>query len=364
MPRTKKQHLKRRSDGRYLCRYQGLCFYGKTEDEAIKARDEYKKGQRYAHPELFSEYAANWLNVYKGHTARGTYNDCVRAINKFIDEIGDKPMHRYTQTDIVRFFNLFVGRSASTIAKYRDTINAVFRAAYADGVIAREPTINAKAPKGRKGTHRAITPEERLLIHQLQHRFRPAVMTMLYAGLRRGEVCALDVQRDIDFSRKTLTVRQAIRYDSNRGAVCSPKTEAGTRTVPLLDILADELRGIDGLVCKSATGKQMTACAFLSALASYNHALNKLRKTPGIDIRAHDLRHSFCTMLYDAGVDIKSAMLWMGHTDQQTTMRIYTHLSDTRREEAEKALRNAEKMLISRQNARQDLLTIPETVEK
>ena len=69
-------------------------------------------------------------------------------------------------------------------------------------------------------------------------------------------------------------------------------------------------------------------------------------------------------MLYDAGVDIKSAMLWMGHADQQTTMRIYTHLSDTRRAEAEKALRNAEKMLLSRQNERQELLPIAGTVEK
>lgn len=364
MPRTKKQHLKRRADGRYLCRYQGICFYGQTEAEALAARDEYKKGQRYTHPELFSEYAARWLSVYKGNTARGTYNDCARAINRFVEMIGDKPMHRYTQTDIVRFYNSFAGRSASTIAKHRDPINAVFRAAYADGVITREPTINAKAPKGHRGTHRAITPEERLLIHQLQHRFRPAIMVMLYAGLRRGEVAALDVQRDIDFTRKTLTVRQAIRYDTNRGAVCSPKTEAGVRTVPLLDILADELRGINGLVCKSATGEQMTSCAFSSALASYNYALNKIRKTPGVDIRAHDLRHSFCTMLYDAGVDIKSAMLWMGHADQQTTMRIYTHLSDTRRAEAEKALRNAEKRLLSSQNESQALLPTAGTVEK
>lgn len=365
MPRTKKQHLKRRPDGRYLCRYQGVCFYGYTEDEALKARDDYKKSQRYGKPELFSDYAARWLSAYKSHLMDDAYNTHVRTINKFIDVSGDKPLHRYTQSDIALFYQSLVGKSASYCDKCRQTISGIFRAAYADGIIDREPTLNIKPPKGPKGTHRAITPEERILIHQLQHRFRPAVMTMLYAGLRRGEVCALNVQRDIDFDRKTLTVREAICFDLQGNRISKlPKTEAGIRTVPLLDILAAELKGIDGLVCKTAKGKPMTEMGFTAAMRSYNNALNKLRKSPGIDIRAHDLRHSYCTMLYDAGVDIKSAMLWMGHADQTTTMQIYTHLTDTRRTEAEKALRNAEKNLISSQNASQPLLLSPETVDK
>ncbi len=35
-----------------------------------------------------------------------------------------------------------------------------------------------------------------------------------------------------------------------------------------------------------------------------------------VSIRTHDLRHTFCTMLYDAGVDVKTAMKWMGHADE------------------------------------------------
>ena len=81
-----------------------------------------------------------------------------------------------------------------------------------------------------------------------------------------------------------------------------------------------------------------------------------------ITIRAHDLRHSFCTMLYDAGVDLKSAMLWMGHADQQTTMSIYTHLTDQRRSEAEKALRNAEKQAFGMQNGMQNFQNTPKVL--
>ena len=363
MPRTKKQHLKRRPDGRYLCRYQGICFYGYTEDEALNAREDYKKQQRYGRPEIFSGYAARWLSIYKSDITKRGYNNYARDLNRFMEIAGDKPLDRYTQTDVVEYLHKIPAKSTSALTKAKAAVTGVFSAAYADGLITRDPTYRIKLPKGTKGTHRAITPEERQLIHQLQHRFRPAIMTMLYAGLRRGEVCALDVQRDIDFKKKTITVRQSIRFEDNDRITCTPKTEAGLRTIPLLDILANELKDINGLVCVSDKGKPMTEKAFTVALRSYNAALNKMRRTPGIDIRAHDLRHSYCTMLYDAGVDIKSAMLWMGHADQKTTMQIYTHLSDTRRTEAEKALREAEKNLISRQNASQTLLETPGTIE-
>jgi len=39
-------------------------------------------------------------------------------------------------------------------------------------------------------------------------------------------------------------------------------------------------------------------------------------------------------MLYDAGVDVKTAQRWLGHTDPAITMRIYTHLSEEREQAA------------------------------
>lgn len=41
---------------------------------------------------------------------------------------------------------------------------------------------------------------------------------------------------------------------------------------------------------------------------------------------AHDLRHTFATMLYFSGVDILTAKEQLGHSDVKTTMNIYTHL--------------------------------------
>ncbi|MCL2190062.1 MAG: tyrosine-type recombinase/integrase, partial [Defluviitaleaceae bacterium] len=44
------------------------------------------------------------------------------------------------------------------------------------------------------------------------------------------------------------------------------------------------------------------------------------------DITAHIFRHNFATILYNAGVDIKSAQNILGHSSISMTMDIYTHL--------------------------------------
>ena len=369
MPRQKKQHLKRRKDGRFACRYKELWFYGETEDEALQAREEYKdaekRGELSRQQEYFGAYSMRWLEAYKAHLTTGPYNTHVRNLNKWLEIIGDKRMDEYTPTDVSQFYQHFAKMSASTIHSTRDTIKGVFKAALADGLITRDPSATVTPPKGSKGTHRAITAEERQLIHQVDHRLRPAVMAMLYAGLRRGEAMALDVDRDVNFSRMTLTVREAVRFNrEGHPVICQPKTEAGIRTVPLLNILAHELKGIHGLLCKSASGGMMTESSWARAWDSYIYALGEAYngcsrrwcKGPWqpVMIRPHDLRHSYCTMLYDSGVDLKTAMLWMGHADQTMTMQIYTHLSDQRRTEAENALRNAEKRLFGSQNGSQD----------
>ena len=368
MARIKKQTLKKRPDGRYCCTYHGKFFYGRTSDEALAAREEYKRreaaGEFAPENTRLSAYGARWLQAYKSHLTTAPYNQHVRMIEKFIDTIGDIRLRDVTPTDIARFFRSFDGYSASTIHDARDTVRGIFRAALADGLIDRDPTFAVPIPKGTKGTHRAITEQERELILKTPHRLRPAVMTMLYAGLRRGEVLSLRVDRDVDFSARTITVREAVRFNSvGHPVLVDPKTEAGIRTIPLLDILADSLRDLHGLVCPSARGALMTESAWSRAWESYLYALAVAlngfprRGHPDfvpVQLRAHDLRHSYCTMLYDAGVDLKTAMLWMGHADQTMTMRVYTHLSENRRISAEKMLRNAVDSPVYGQNHSQD----------
>lgn len=55
----------------------------------------------------------------------------------------------------------------------------------------------------------------------------------------------------------------------------------------------------------------------------------------------YDLRHTYCTMLYDADVDVKTAQYLMGHKTLDMTMRIYTHLSKQKQQRSYDKLMNA-----------------------
>lgn len=369
-----RQHLKQRSDGRYACQAEGHYFYGATEKEALAKRAEYyrmrEKGMKEeAYGISVAKYAARWVSVYKSNLTTGPYNTVVRMLNRFCNHegIGDRTLRSITTIDIQSYYNTAAGMSHSYICDMRDAIKGLFKGAIADRLIDFDPTARAKLPEGKKGSHRAITDAERELIHQTAHHMRPAVMIMLYAGLRRGEVLALRADRDLDFENMTITVREAVRFENQHlPSIVDPKTEAGVRVIPMPEVLADELRFITGLVAPAADGSLMSLAAWKSAWSSYINALEKqangickrwygrtkaqqamenLPPWKDVKIRAHDLRHSYCTMLYEAGIDVKTAQKWMGHADDDMIREVYTHLSEKMEKKAQIALENHEKML-------------------
>lgn len=398
MPR---QHLKRRKDGRYACRYKDKWFMGDTEAEVLEARETYKfqlkQGMsKDADHMTVREYAGKWLPVHKHHVGEKTYNDYAKQLNALIDVVGDMHLQDVKPTDVKAVWQQYDGYSASTIKRSRMLYVSLFDTAIEEGYCRINPcrSKHAQPAKGYAGSHRAITDDERELIHQTDHPFRLAAMVMLYAGLRRGEALALDIDHDVNFDSHVIHVRRAVRYDSNQPIVSDPKTEAGVRDVPMLSILEDELRGQHGLLVSSRrTGQMMSESAFQSLWSSYLtsveahinggpkrwHHLKKhdreknpllhqqmdaliksghtdeaeelrLRDWKSFSIRPHDLRHSYCTMLRDSGVDMKLAMQWMGHADEKMILRIYDHLTDYR---TQKAVADVESMLQSRQNGRQ-----------
>ena len=365
MPRAS---LKMRPDGRYRVKYKEKYFYGYTQSEAYAARDEYKRMlERGLREEQLGisvkAYAAKWVATHKAHVSNNMYDTHVRILNRFCDLYGEKRMMDITPTDIQAFYNQYASMSQKTINAHRDTIKGMFKTALGDRVITFDPCLGANPPKGTKGSHRAISAQERTLIRSTKHRIRAGAMAMLFAGLRRGEAMALNIDRDVDFDKCLIHVREAVRFEKGHPLVCDPKTEAGVRSIPMLDVLADELRGKHGLLMQSVDGGLMSESAFDRAWQSYITALEtelngchkrwygktkehkaileaggELPPWKPVNIRPHDLRHSFCTLLYETGVDLKTAMKWMGHSDHEMIMRIYAHLSEEQEKAAYKNL--------------------------
>lgn len=349
--------LKQRADGRYACKYMGKCFYGSTQREALQKRDEYRRlldaGIKAAEAGLtVKQYAVRWVSTHKASVSDKCYDDYVRQLNAMIALIGDLRLMDVTPDDIKHVFSThYIGYSQSVIKRARMLYISMFDAAIDSGYARSNPcrSKHAQPHKGTIGTHRSITDEERELIMTTPHRFQLGALVMLYAGLRRGEALALR-RSDIDTSAAVIHVVRAIRYDSNQPIIDSPKTEAGERDIPLLSQLAAALPSDCDIIMPSARGTYCSEIAFRRGWSSYLLALSKAAGHD-ISIRPHDLRHSFCTMLRDAGVEMKLAMQWMGHADEKMILRIYDHVTTDR---IEKSVKMLEKNLSGSQNGSQN----------
>jgi site-specific recombinase XerD len=142
---------------------------------------------------------------------------------------------------------------------------------------------------------------------------RAILMTAYAAGLRLSEVTGLRVA-DIDSQRMVIRVRQA-KGRRDRYVMLSPR---------LLAVLREYwkvIRPTDWLFPGDVPGQPITGKAVhLSCVRAARDA--------GLDkhVTVHTLRHSFATHLLEAGTDIRTIQVLLGHRKLETTA-IYTHIS-------------------------------------
>lgn len=223
MPREKKNKI--RKDNRFRRVYHGIQFYSTISDEDAKAkRDEYKRNeQRGFARQTVSDYALPWLKRTYPSVADSTYTGLAIHLQHLIDEIGNKLISEVIPSDIKAIYAThYKGLSNSYIRSAKQLYCALFDAALADHLIPYNPARDksAKPHKGYKPKERVLSKQEREWIETLctDHRAWPAVMCMLYAGLRPQEVKALNIDKDIDFQNEIITVQQTVHIDGQKYA--------------------------------------------------------------------------------------------------------------------------------------------------
>lgn len=332
-------------------------FYGKSQKEAKAKRDEFvrrmKEGLEKPDDSLHS-WINQWVKTSSTSPAMRKSNE---SYAKKLDAVlGEKMISEIRMIDLVEYAQSVSHYSYSTVKSIKRVTNRIFQDAVRNRVINYNPADGVRWDYAFKGSHRALEGWERALIveHHQVHRAGLWAILMLLAGLRRGEAIALEWS-DIDMENNVIHVTKAIHFESNAAVVSTTKTEAGVRDVPMLPQLKAALKayeGRTGRVCVGATGKPIdTEAAFRRGWESYLNAMENILNSqlpfrPGrrtdlhdeswkkFSIRTHDLRHTFCTMLYNAGVGLKEAQYIMGHADSSMTMEIYTHLDEIKKQSA------------------------------
>lgn len=277
-----------------------------------------------------------WLRDYKGGVAENTRKNYEQLYQKHIaPSIGSAQLTSVLEIDAQGILNRMANTHAeSTVKAVRKILFSLFDTARKNKLVAFNPCADLTTSGKRKNERRALTEDERtrFLAQCKKDRFGTFGAFLYFFGLRRGEALALT---GADIYDDHIVINKQITYpDGNRPIIkLTPKTDAGVREIPIPDkarqyIDFDSLP--NGLLFCDEAGNPLSYSPMVDRWTSLiTSALGK-----DTEITMHYLRHNYCTMLFEAGVDLMTVKTVAGHNDTKTTLQIYTHYTESLKRKA------------------------------
>ena len=259
---------------------------------------------------------------YKPSVAR-SYEQALRL--HVLPVLGGAKLGRVARRDVQRLADEMLERGAdpSTIRNALKPLRVIYRRAMQDGDVAASPCDGLRLPAVRGRRDRIADPEEAgNLLAALRPDDRALWATAFYAGLRLGELRALDWQH-VDFANGLIRVERAM---DATGVMIEPKSRAGRRAVPMIA----QLRG---LLEQHREATRGTGLVFgvtphrAPAPNVLNRRAHAAWDRAGLErIGLHEARHTYASLLIAAGVNAKAISVYMGHSSIQVTFDLYGHL--------------------------------------
>lgn len=284
----------------------------------------------------FKVYAEEWLATYKAGHIKATTLGGYQTILEYhlYPAYGDTDIAAITTKSIQEMLNGKADRSRKTLQDMMILFRSILESARKDGLITVNPADDSRImiPSTKKTTRNALEVDAvkdiianlALLTDADDRRYQALI---IFTGMRRGEVLGLKWE-DVDFPNGLIHVQRNVTYPRGRNdpLVGTTKTESGVRDIPILPMLLDYLKpiGVTGYVV--GNGEMPNT---LSVVRRRNERINRLIDMHGAT--PHVFRHSFATMLYDTGTDIKTIQSIMGQSDYKTTADRYCHPRDDRK---------------------------------
>lgn len=334
MAKKKKIDLYQRPDGLYekgvTINGKRVRFRGYSEKEILQKIAAYKEKEEKG--PLFETVADKWRDQYEKEVEYYTYEKTKAPYERAKTFFAGYYIKNITPQDINRFYNDLSakGYAKKTINNQRAILSNIFKVALLDGHITNNPVALVNLPRNLPKTKRSLPSDDeiKLVKNSTDCTFGLFAYFLMYTGCRKGEALALQYG-DIDLKNKKIRISKAVYFVGNQPQIKQPKTDAGTREIPLLDKLAPYIpKGKKSDYVFSPDGlKPYDDSAFRRQWYAY-------QKESGVTATPHQLRHAYATMLYEAGIDEKLAQELMGHADISTTKNIYTHIRLSRMEDA------------------------------
>lgn len=327
----------------------------------------------YIEPSAISleELAKEWEKHYIVDVKPSTLNTRKKTLKHAFNEFGDTPIQRITKHDYQNFIDrLFTEKklSRSYIGTINVAVSLVFKYAKDINLMKNTPTESIRLPREKKTIEEIENDsikdkflekdelEEFLLMAKskgLDSDFLTFTL-LAYTGLRVGELLALKWS-DIDFEAQTLRVSKTYFNPSNNlreYVLLTPKTEKSIRTIAIDEIVVNLLSEYKQTQDKVKKENE----AFYkdeNFIFSNNHGYPRLVRNVGYrmerllnminknkanqekkHLTPHSFRHTHTSLLIEANVHIKEIQERLGHSDINTTMDIYAHMTKDIKKEA------------------------------
>lgn len=167
---------------------------------------------------------------------------------------------------------------------------------------------------------------------------------LAFSGMRKGEALAL-TWKDLDFVNETVSINKTLtRGLENRLIIQTPKTATSKRAIVLDAITLSMLNN-----WRKQQAKDFLKLGFntmnenqlifpntkneLMIPTKPDQKLDRIIKKNELKrITIHGFRHTHCSLLFEAGASVKEVQDRLGHSDIQTTMNIYAHVTEKAKE--------------------------------
>lgn len=338
--------VKKRPDGKWRARYRD-----ESGREHARHFDRKVDAQRWLDEVTADVLTGRWVDPRRGKVkfrewfekyadrqiwARGTRLSADEALKSAT--FAEMPIGRITNAHIqewvkgmtVRGSKKKTGLSPATIDTRYNLLRQAFKQAVRDRVIAEDPTDGVRLPKQRRKEAAMAIPtveQVREALNFAPEWFRAYVAVCAFAGLRLGEAAGLQLS-DVDFLRRTITVRRQLQGANNRTLESSAPKHGSERLVyippQLAEVLAKHVQDF-GVRGDEQWLFGVNGNCFNRGTAG--HYWRVTREAAGLkEFTLHDLRHFYASALIADGCDVVTVQRALGHSVPSITLNTYSHL--------------------------------------
>lgn len=333
-------------------------FY--TKKEAKLAADEVEKkinNTNFLDNEniTFGEVYERWIANYKLTVKESSFHIVeLQYKSRILPILGNKKINQITTIECQDLINYWYSIPLKYYKVLFNSITRIFKYAKQLKIVTDDPTSSVIIPKASRQFDTLEHPRNYYTRDELRkfleyaekhekYKFYVLFRLLAFSGMRKSEALAL-TWNDIDFDKSQITINKTL-ISTPKVEVSTPKTKNSNRIVFIdkktLSILKEwELKQKKDLLQKGFNALSPNQLIFSNEDNGYIipttiiNPMNRIIRGSNLPhITVHGLRHTYATLAAQGGMSVKQLQAQLGHSDVQTTLNIYTSITDEQRKE-------------------------------